>query len=106
GPGPVGIYELTGIDSEEWLIVGFSFGGGESGMYEPHVIAVRKSELGEGHISDVTDVRAAEIQIHGVDPFELLRQMTHSLDIRFRIGSTKNATITITETGYAAGTQR
>lgn len=96
--GPVGVYELTGIDPEEWLIVGLDFFAGERGMHQPHVIAVRKSELGERHISDVSDVRAAKIQIHnGVDPFELLRQMTHLLNMRFRIRATKNATITITE---------
>jgi hypothetical protein len=96
--GPADVYELTGIDSEEWLIVGLDFGGGDSGWHNPHVIAVRKSELGERHISEVSDVRAADIKIHGIDdPFELLRQMTHLLEMRFRINSTKNATITITE---------
>jgi hypothetical protein len=96
--GNVDVYSLTGIDSEEWLIVGLDFGGGDSGWHNPHVIAVRKSELGERHISEVSDVRAANIKIHSVDdPFELLRQMTHLLDMRFRINSTKNATITITE---------
>lgn len=95
--GPVGVYELTGINPDEWLIVGLDFGGGESGMHNPHVIAVRKSELDERHISDVFDVRAADIQIHGVDAFDLLRQMTHVLDMRFRIRAVKDATITITE---------
>ena len=95
--GTVGVYELTGIDRDEWLIVGLEFAGGESGMHNPHVIAVRQSEWGERHISDVSDVRAADIEIHGVDAFELLRQMTHMLNMRFRIRATKNATITITE---------
>jgi hypothetical protein len=95
--GRVGIYELAGIDSEEFQIIGLDFGGGESGMHDPHVIAVRKSELGERHISDVSDVRAVDIQIHDVDPFDLLRQMIHLLDMRFRIRSVKDATITITE---------
>lgn len=96
--GSTGIYELTGIDSNEWLIVGLDFGGGESGMHQPHVIAVRKSELNGRHISELSEIRAADIQIHnGIDPFDLLRQLTHLLDMRFRIRATKNATITITE---------
>jgi hypothetical protein len=96
--GTVDVYSLTGIDPEEWLIIGLDFGGGDTGWHNPHVIAVRKSELGERHISEVSDVRAADIKIHSVDdPFELLRQITHLLDMRFRINSTKNATITITE---------
>jgi hypothetical protein len=96
--GTVDVYSLTGIDWEKWLIVGLDFGGGESGMYEPEVIAVRKSELGGRHISEVSDVRAVSIRVHnGVDPFEMLRQIMHQLDMRFRIRATKNATITITE---------
>lgn len=96
--GPDDIYSLTGIDPEEWLIIGLDFGAGETGRHMPHVIAVRKSELGERHIADVSDVRAVDIQIHnGIDPFELLQQMTHMLDMRFRIRALKDATITITE---------
>lgn len=95
--GPVDIYDLTGVDRDEWQIIGLDFGGGESGMFEPHVIAVRKSELGGRHISDVSDIRAADIQVHGVEPFELLQQITHMLDMRLRIRSVRGATITITE---------
>lgn len=96
--GTVDVYTLTGIDPEKWQIIGLDFGGGETGMHNPHVIAVRKSELGDRHISDLSHVRAADIQIHnGIDPFELLRQMTHLLDMRFRTRATKDATITITE---------
>jgi hypothetical protein len=96
--GTVDIYSLTGIDREEWLIVGLDFGGGESGWHEPDVIAVRNSELGGRHISDVSDVRAASIRVHnGVSPVELLRQMMHVMEMRFRIGAVKDATITITE---------
>lgn len=95
--GTVDVYTLTGIDPDEWLIVGLDFGGGESGMRNPHVIAMRKSELAGRHIADVSDVRAVDIEIHGVRPFELLRQMMHVLDVRFRIRALKDATITITE---------
>ena len=67
-------------------------------MRDVHVIAVRKPELGDGHIADVSDVRAADIEIHnGIDPFELLRELIHVLDMRFRIRAVKDATITITE---------
>jgi hypothetical protein len=96
--GTVDVYSLTGIDREEWMIIGLDFGGGESGMHEPHVIAVRTSELGDEHISDMSDIQAVDIQIHnGVDPYDLLLQITHLLDMRFRIRSVKDATITITE---------
>ncbi|OPX06164.1 hypothetical protein [Mycobacterium sp. AT1] len=95
--GPVDIYDLTGVDRDEWLIIGLDFGGGETGMHTPHVIAVRKSELAERSIYETPNIRAADIQIHGVEPFELLHRITHLLDMRLRIRSVRDATITITE---------
>lgn len=95
--GQTDIYDYTGIDRDEWMIVGLDFGGGEAGMQDPHVIAVRTSELDGRHITDLSAVNAADIQIHGVDPFELLKKMTHYLDMRFRSRAIKNATVTITK---------
>ncbi|QZH58868.1 hypothetical protein K1X22_21820 [Mycolicibacterium farcinogenes] len=95
--GPTDIYDYTGVDRDEWTIVGLDFGGGETGMHTPSVIAVRESELDGRHITDLSAVNAAEIQIHGLDPFELLKKMTHYLDMRFRSRAIKNATVTITE---------
>jgi hypothetical protein len=96
--GTEDVYSLTGIDPEKWAIIGLDFGGGESGMHQPHVIAVRKSELGDQHPSAMSEIKAVDIQIHnGIDPFDLLRQITHVLDMRFRIRSVVDATITITE---------
>ncbi|RDH75497.1 hypothetical protein DVS77_26215 [Mycolicibacterium moriokaense] len=95
--GPVDIYDLTGVDRDEWLIIGLDFGGGESGMHNPHVIAVRNSELADQRIYEKPNIRAADIQIHDVEPFELLQQITHLLDMRFRTRSVRDSTITITE---------
>ncbi|HTY34639.1 hypothetical protein [Mycobacterium sp.] len=96
--GTVDVYSLTGIDHDEWQIVGFEFGASETGMHNLHVIAVPRSEWGQSPPSDLSDLRAVNIQIHnGIDPFDLLRQITHLLDMRFRIRAVKDATITITE---------
>jgi hypothetical protein len=97
--GNVDVCSLTGIDFDEWQIIGIDFGGGGTGMHNLHVIAVPRSEWGdEGPPSNLSDVRAVDIQIHnGIDPFELLRQITHVLDVRFRIRAVKDSTITITE---------
>lgn len=91
------IYDFTGVDRDEWLIIGLDFGGGERGMHDPHVIAVRQSELAERRIYEMPDIRAVDIQIHDVDSFELLQKITHVLDMRFRIRSVRDATITITD---------
>jgi hypothetical protein len=92
------VYTLTGINPEEWVIIGLDFGGGETGMHNPHVIAVARSEWGNSPPSDLSEVKAVDIQIHNdVDPFDLLRKMTHLLDMRFRIRAVKSSTITITE---------
>lgn len=93
------LYGLTGIDRDQWAIIGLDFGGGESGMQMPHVIAVRKSELDGGpHISERSYIQAVDIQIHnGVDPFDLLRQIINIMEMRLRVRSVVDATITITE---------
>ncbi|CAM5737143.1 hypothetical protein MAUB1S_01796 [Mycolicibacterium aubagnense] len=95
--GPTDIYDYTGIDREEWQIIGLDFGGGETGMHDPHVIAVRTSELAGRHVAEMPTINAADIQVHGLDPFELLKKMAHLLDMRFRTRATEGATITITE---------
>ena len=94
--GSVDIYSLTGVDRDEWVIIGLDFGGGESGMHISHVIAVRASEWNVN--SDLSHIKAADIQVHAVDdPFDLLRQIMHVFDMRFRIRAVKDSTITITE---------
>lgn len=95
--GQESIYNWTGIDRDEWLIIGLDFGGGESGMFEPHAIAVRRSELGDRRLPDISEIEAADIQIHGIGAFELLQKITHLLDIRLRVRSTVGTTVTITE---------
>lgn len=90
------LYDLTGIDPEEWLIIGLDLGGGKSFM-DTHVIAVRRAELGDQHLSERSHVDAVDIRVHDVDPFDLLREMTNMLDIRMRVRAVKNATIMITD---------
>jgi hypothetical protein len=95
--GTESIYDYTGVDEDEFMIIGLDFGGGESGMQDLHVIAVRKVELDGRHIADVADLRAVDIQVHDVDGWEVVKKMTHYLDVRFRRRAVENATITITE---------
>lgn len=94
--GDESIYTITGVDRDEWQIVGLDIGAGESGTHAPHVIAVRRAEL-VGHVTDATQLNAADIQIHGVDAFELLKKITHVLDVRLRLRGVQDTPITITE---------
>jgi hypothetical protein len=95
--GQEDIYDWTGIDREEFVIIGLDFGAGETGAFNPHVIAVRRDELGETKLYEQSEIRAVDIQVHDVDPFELLLKMTHILDMRFRTRGVKDANITITD---------
>ncbi|WP_396909545.1 hypothetical protein [Mycolicibacterium sp.] len=93
--GSEDIYDFTGIDRDEWQIVGLDLGGGGN-LMDTHIIAVRKSD-DDTHLSERSHVEAADIRVHGLDPFELLRKLTKQLDIRMRVRAVKNATIMVTE---------
>jgi hypothetical protein len=95
--GENSIYDVTGVDDKEFQIIGFHFGGGESGIQDLHVVAVRRADLDGQHITEAESLRAVDILIHDVDPFEVLKRMTHYLDVRFRSRAVENTPITITE---------
>lgn len=94
--GDDSIYTLTGVDRDVWQIVGLDIGAGESGTFQPHVIAVRRSQL-TSKVSEVDQLDVADIQIHGVDAFELLSKITHVMDLRMRVRSVEAARLTVTE---------
>ncbi|TXH19387.1 MAG: hypothetical protein E6R06_24615 [Mycobacterium sp.] len=96
--GETGIYELTGIDRDEFMIIGLEWGAGELGAHNAHVIAVRRSDWdNRKNAADLGQIDAVDIQVHGVDPFGLLLAITHYLDIKMRLRVVENSTITITE---------
>lgn len=94
--GPTDIYGITGIDPDEWQIIGLDLGGGETQL-DTHVIAVHRSEVGDQHLSTQSEINAVDILVHGVDPFALLRELTHMLEIRMRVQAVNDAKITITK---------
>ncbi|BBX87863.1 hypothetical protein MAUB_57360 [Mycolicibacterium aubagnense] len=95
--GNTAIYDLAGLDAEEWQIIGLDLGATRSGASHPHVIAVRKSTLGGKHIAELDSIEAVDIQLHNVDPWDLLLAIANMLDIRLRLRAVENATIAITE---------
>lgn len=85
-----GIEEVVGLDPDEWMVLGIDIGGGEHD-HHLRVIAVSRSIFPEGGDvfpkiaeSNGGEIPATEFLIHDVDPYEVLKKITHMLDIRLR----------------------
>jgi hypothetical protein len=93
--------EVVGLDREEWLLVGFDIGGGEH-LHHLRVVAVRRNGIPAG--SDVLpriaaandgEIPATEFWVHNVDPYEVLRAITHQFELRMRISTAREFPIRI-----------
>lgn len=89
-----GVEELVGLDRDDWMVVGIDIGGGESGQ-ELRVIAVARKDVPSGgdvlpRIADANDgeIPVTEFLVHGVDPYAVLRAMTHVFELRLRLNRT------------------
>ncbi len=87
----VSLNELVGIDEESWYIVGIRLGGGEH-SHDLHVVAVDRNIVPEG--GDVLpkiaaanggEIPVTDFLIHNVDPYQILKAIAHSLDIKLRL---------------------
>lgn len=80
--------EIIGLDPDEWMIVGFDIGGGESqfGRHDLNVVAVRRSDLPAGSVDGdySEEIPVTEFLVHNVDPYEILRTITHQFELRLR----------------------
>ena len=97
--GPTSLYDLTGVDDEEWQIIGFDWGAGESGPHEPHVIVVPKDMDIEAEVSRLGYVPATDLMLHEVDAYRLLLGMVHITEFRARARHVVNKPIKITRLG-------
>ncbi|MFF0707412.1 hypothetical protein [Gordonia sputi] len=92
--GDDSVYSMTGVDREQWTIIGLDLGGGESGMHALEVVVVpRGTDLGASRLE------ATMIRIHNVDALGVLQRMMHVFDMRMRIRSTLDASIVVTDLG-------
>lgn len=87
--GPNAILErLVGLDPEEWLILGFDIGWGEieNGPHDLHVVAARRETIRESREQGFEDdeIRVTDFLIHDVDPYEILRTISHVFELRMR----------------------
>ncbi|MFE7721903.1 hypothetical protein ACFU44_22990 [Nocardia rhizosphaerihabitans] len=79
-----GLARTVGLPSDQWQVVGFSIGGGESG-YHLQVLATPSEAWKNVKPTDGATVEVTEFLVHGIDPLEVLQQMTHMFDFRMRI---------------------
>ncbi|GGH44907.1 hypothetical protein [Microbacterium album] len=92
----------VGLNPDEWRIIGFDIGGGETG-HELHVVAVHREHIPEGgdvypRVAEANggEIPATEFLVHDVDPYEFLRAITHMFELRMRVRGTRDLPIRIT----------
>lgn len=92
--GDEDLYTLTGIDRDEWIIVGLDWGGGETGWHDLKVVAVpADADIGE------SELEATLFLIHDCNPVEIVSKIMHVAEYRLRIRSVADSTIQITKLG-------
>jgi hypothetical protein len=94
--------QLAGLDSEEWLVVGFDIRSGDQG-HDLRVVAVHRDLLPEA--ADVLpkiaeehggEIPATEFLVHDVEPYELLQTISRSFELQMRARGTRDLPIRIT----------
>jgi len=98
----VDLARLAGLDSEEWLIVGFDIRDSEDG-HDLRVVAVHRDLMPEA--ADVLpriaeehggEVPATAFLVHDVEPFEVLRTLTRRFELQMRVRGSRDIPIRIT----------
>lgn len=103
-----GLEEFVGLDPDEWTIVAFEIGGGEyeHGRHRLDVYAVAREHITAS--SDVFpqvaadhggEIPVTQFLVHDVDPYEILRRMTHQLEIQFRTRGSRELPIRVVALG-------
>ena len=94
------INEVVGL-SDDWLVIGLDLGGGEN-RHELQVIAVHKDAMPAGGdmLPGMAENSGGEIHatswlIHDVDPYEVLRAITHVFEMRLRVRGARDFPIRI-----------
>jgi len=84
------IEEVVGLDPDEWWVIGLEIRDSESSDYLK-VVAVRRNQIPEGsdplpRLADENEgeLPVTEFLVHGVDPFQVLREATHVFKLRMR----------------------
>ncbi|MEV6927626.1 hypothetical protein AB0M46_24430, partial [Dactylosporangium sp. NPDC051485] len=75
-------FSTSHLDGDQWQVLGFSIGGGES-EYHLQVVATPR-DVWEKAASGDGEIEATEFLVHGIDPLAILQQMTHMFDMKMR----------------------
>lgn len=88
--------DIIGLDPDEWMIVGIDIGGGET-RHELRVVAVNRADIPEGGdvhpriaAANGGEIPVTEFLVHNVDPYEVLRKITHMFELRLRTRGTRD----------------
>ncbi|MDP9459512.1 MAG: hypothetical protein M3Q22_04395 [Actinomycetota bacterium] len=93
--------EIVGLHRDEWLIIGLDIGGGET-SHDLRVVAVHRDAVPEG--GDVLpriaennggEIPATEFLVHDVDPYKVLRAITHMFELRLKLSGCRDLPIRI-----------
>lgn len=96
-----GIEERVGLDPNKWTVVGIDIGGRERGQHL-RVVAVDHNVFPAG--SDVFPriaasnggvIPATEFLVHDLDPYDLLKAVTHFFELRLRHRGTRDFPIRV-----------
>ena len=96
-----GLNEVLGLDPDEWFLIGFDIGGGEH-RHELRVVAVHHTLTREE--TDILpkiaatnngEIPATEFLVHDVDPYDVLRRITHQFEMRLKIRGSRELPIRI-----------
>lgn len=97
------ILDVIDLDNDKWMIVGIDIGGGET-AHELRVLAIAKELVPAGgdvlpKIAEANhgELPVTEFLIHDVDPYDVLRRISHMFDLRLRVRRTEGMTIRIVE---------
>lgn len=92
--------ETIGLD-RSWFIIGLNLGGGEMD-HDLRVVAVHRDDVPEGgdvlpRIAEANggEIPATEFLIHDVDPYKILKAVTHMFELKLRLARTDGIPIRI-----------
>lgn len=107
-----GIEEQVGLDPERWMVVGLDIGGGEL-SHALHVVAIDRALVPEGGdvlpkiaSSNGGNLPVTEFRVSGVDPYDLLRAVTHQFELRMRLRGTRELPIQVVTRADVSASKR